>query len=183
MRRAVQAFYQRVLDPSTLGRWVVILGLPCFLLRSSNNADSVFAKLHGERARDQLCKLFAPQFSFDRASIHGGRSTRGALEVLQAIGLRLSEFFDLPPRSGADMHCVIEHTHARLLQAFQQWLALGAPLRGAQPVHSYKAVLEHLFYNCPSVAQPAVIEEDVRRLPYVLMMVAAHGGGEVSECA
>lgn len=178
MKRGEAAFYKKLTDPAALLRWILTLGLPSRLLRSGTRRTlgaQALSKLTGE-----LGKLFGCVMSCDRPNVHGGRSDAATEELLQALGLPRSRFFFLPTRSGIDLHRVVEHMFGRLQQAFESWYAHDPR---PHPVATYKAKVKELFFECPTIAQPEVIEADVRKLPWVLMTVAAAGGGEVPKCA
>lgn len=172
MRRAQAAFWAKLSIPSNMVKWVQQLGLPYKLGAQRSRYEQVAAP------PGSLPAFFFPIWSWDRCSIHGGKGGASLEGVLNAVGLPKAEFFDLPTRSGSDMHRVIEHVHARLVSAFETWFA-----RDPQPYSTqyYKAVLAQLFYTCPQVASPAVIEAAVRTLPAVLAQVALQNGGEVSK--
>ena len=99
-----------------------------------------------------------PIYSFDHPNIHGGQNPQ---PVMSALNLTVADHLMLPTHS-CDIHKVIEHTHARLVGAFQRWL-----YDDSTPYNLavYKRNLEGLFYVGKGVAQPKEISEDVKSLP------------------
>ena len=110
-----------------------------------------------------------PIYSFDHPNIHGGKKPQ---VIMRALGLTLADHFMLPTHS-CDIHRVIEHTHARLVRAFQNWLYDDSTKYN---LATYKAVLEQLFYFGTVVAQPAVIAKDVKGLPKLFEELVKIGG-------
>lgn len=95
-----------------------------------------------------------PIYSFDHPPIHGGKKPG---VIMHALGLTLQDHLMLPSHS-CDIHRVIEHTHARLVDAFQRWLYVDSK---AYNLDTYKRALEFLFYHGNGVAAASVIESDV----------------------
>jgi hypothetical protein len=95
-----------------------------------------------------------PIYSFDHPPIHGGKKPG---VVMCALGLTLRDHLMLPTHS-CDIHRVIEHTHARLVDAFQKWMYDDST---AYNLDTYKRALEFLFYHGNGVAAASVIESDV----------------------
>ena len=173
LNRAQEAFWLKLSTmPALLTKWVQLLGLPYKMGAQ---------RLLFEGAKPPLGRLpsfWFPIWSWDRCSIHGGKGGEPLDAVLRSAGLPRAEFFDLPPRSGVDIHRIIEHVHARLVGLFGAWYC-----SDPQPyaVEAYKTVLQQIFYSFPGVASPEVIEAEVRKLPPVLQEVIAKSGGAVSK--
>jgi hypothetical protein len=66
---------------------------------------------------------FRPIWSWDRPRTHGSVSGKDTAYVLEQAGLFKEEHFNLPPKSGRDLHRVIERMHARLASSFERWFA------------------------------------------------------------
>jgi hypothetical protein len=90
------------------------------------------------------------------------------------LQLEAPDHFELPSNS-CDIHRVIEHTHARLVAAFNDWLYHDPS--DMLTMDDYKRKLEELFYNDPSVASPAVIMGDVATLPELYEEIISKEGG------
>ena len=89
---------------------------------------------------------------------------------MPALQLEAQDHFELPSNS-CDMHRVIEHTHARLAAAFNDWLC------DRFTMDDYKRKLEELFYSDPRVASAGVIMGDVATLPELYEEIIAKEGG------
>jgi hypothetical protein len=70
---------------------------------------------------------------------------------------------------------VIEHTHATIVAAFNDWLYHDPS--DTFTLDDYKPQLEELFYNDPSVAPPEVIIGDVATLPELYEDIISKEGG------
>jgi hypothetical protein len=169
MKRARAAFYKKQGIFANRCRWNFELGTPlCGEARqrfelplpegSSLNWDEGWLGWH-------------PIFSFDNPPAHGGE---GGKRVLPALQLEAPDHFELPSNS-CDIHRVIEHTHARLVAAFNDWLYHDPS--DMLTMDDYKRKLEELFYNDPSVASPAVIMGDVATLPELYEEIISKEGG------
>ena len=116
-----------------------------------------------------------PIFSFDHPRIHGGQHPE---LIFEEMGLhpKFSHFW--LPTNSPDIHKVIEHTHARLVQTFQTWLFRDSSTYSLQ---EYKKALEMIFYShsvdFSSVASWQVIKADVDSLHATLREVAGLKGG------
>ena len=104
-----------------------------------------------------------PILSFDNPSIH------------DKLGLPAHRRFPLSTRS-SDIHKVVEHTHARLVKAFEQWYYVDPQV---YTVAAYKGVIERIFKTDPGVASAKTIMNDVRTIPGLAAEIIARGGGEV----
>lgn len=143
-------------------------------------AALAFFRSEAERARFEVgprppkgCEdVWYPIWSFDNPNIRGGLS---ALSVLEATGWTEADLFPLPARS-SDIHKVIEHTHARLSEAFHKWYYNDRRLHS---LRRYKVVYEEFFYTDPAVASADVIMGDVVGLTATLLKIAQAKGGEI----
>ena len=110
-----------------------------------------------------------PIFSFDNPAIHGGKHPE---IIMRAMNLTLDDHFELPPNS-CDIHKVIEHMHARLVGAFQEWMYADST---SYDLPTYKLALERIFYTDPSVASHQVIMKDMQSLPALFRELVAIEG-------
>lgn len=153
MNEATKAFYRKLSIPANHQRWDEQLGT--------------------DLEEDWLG--WNPIFSYDNPPAHGGVTGK---KVMEALDLQAADHFELPPNS-CDIHRVIEHTHARLVAAFNDWL-----YRDPSEVFTmsdYKQKLEELFYKHPPVASPEVIMADVQDLPKLFQEVIEKKGGWASK--
>ncbi len=157
LKRAQAAFQSRLEDPSNRANWESILGM------DKGPAQAPYPK----------SRPFRPIWSWDRPRIHGSVGGKNTAYVLEQAGLSKEEHFDLPPKSGRDLHRVIERVHARLVSAFERWFA-----SDLQPysVQTYKDVLQTMFYCDASIASPGVIQAEVRALPAVMAAICGLAG-------
>lgn len=123
---------------------------------------------------------WAPIFSFDKPPIHGGKDTSfPGRPVLQALGLEAPQNFPLIPHS-PDIHRVIEHTHARLVGEFNDWLYHNPSNKIT--TKEYKEKLVELFYGSPTVARSEVITKDVFGLVFCFKDIVARDGNWALAC-
>lgn len=168
MRRAMRAVYDKLLrDPEARRLWQEALG-PC--PQGEKRQPYEVAAPPPGKWREPPYDDWEPIWSFDHPNIHGGKT--GAA-VLTALGLQEPDHFQLTHNS-SDIHCVIEHTHARLVAAFQKWLYEDCQ---AYDLDHYKVGLKRLFYEQPEVASPNVIFRDVKKLPELFEQVIEVKGG------
>lgn len=167
LKRARLAFFNKVKqDPVALQTWRDALGpLP----RSAAQRARFEV---GPRPPKGWRDAWYPIWSFDNPNIHGGLS---ALSVLEAMEWNEADIFPLPARS-SDIHKVIEHTHARLTEAFHKWHYNDRRLHS---LRRYKVVHEEFFYTNPAVASADVIMGDVKGLTTTLLEIAKAKGGEI----
>lgn len=150
MKRAQEAVYARLLDPHIRVRWEIAVGP------------------WGRPGND-------PIFSFDHPNVHGGKKPG---VVMHAMGLTLRSHFMLPCHS-CDIHRVIEHTHARLVKKFQDWLFEDDTVYN---LDRYKRELEKIFYNNTKVAGWETIGWDVAGLPELFEELVRIRGGWPASC-
>lgn len=173
MGRAGAAFRRRLLEKGAWELWVTALGeLP--------SDPAVRAKFELEPGPYTFLEGFGGAtwpavWSWDNPSCHGGTKPGTRQALLERMGMAAAERFPLPVRS-SDLHQLVEHTHARLVAAFEKWYHYDP-----QPydLRDYKAKLEHLFYNDPTVASPGVIMENMKHLPETCRQVKAARGGKI----
>lgn len=128
--------------------------------------QAVYKKLQDAQAREVWERAVGrwgvpgndPIFSFDHPNIHGGNKPG---IIMAAMGLTRASHFMLPANS-CDIHKIIEHLHARLVGAFQKWLYEDSTKYN---LDVYKRRLEQIFYTCPEIASPPVIQKEVNSLP------------------
>jgi hypothetical protein len=101
--------------------------------------------------------------SYDNATVHWKAQSSPLLKSVQWDRL------PLPPHS-PDMHKVIEHSHARAVKEFQQWL-LDHP--GHHSMEQYMFQFESVYRQCNKAS---VIKNDVASLPALYDWIWAHGG-------
>lgn len=180
MRRAVAAFWKQLTKPrdpdddedkGNMARWVGALGR----VPRGEEERGKFVPEGTPSPPGGWARLWFPVWSFDNPSIHGGTGGKQLEAVLSRIGLPAAEVFDLPVHS-SDMHKVVEHTHSRIVDAFEDWFYSNPK---PYPLAAYKEVIKLLFYDDPGVAAPNVIEGDVCTLPLTLEAIAAVEGREI----
>lgn len=141
-----------------------------FMIRAQ---QAVYHKLHHEpQLREVWEKAVGPLgppandpiFSFDHPNIHGGKKPG---IVMHEMGLTLKDHLQLPVNS-CDIHRMIEHTHARLVESFQLWLDRDST---KYSLEFYKRGLERLYYEDPTVASPYVLQKDLNGLPALFQEV------------
>lgn len=128
--------------------------------------------LEGGSSREKWLGAFGrwvkPRFSFDNPRIHGGKKKGG--DIMRACGLSTEQRFPLP-RYSPDIHRVIEHTHANVCYAFQEWLDMH---EDDFNLPAYKLKLEELFY---ARMVDRVIDSDAITLPKLFAKIIEFEGG------
>lgn len=164
LRRAEKAFYDKLRRMRDV--WEQALG-PCPFPDQQRQRFELASMPPGGWPGD-----WSPIWSFDKPNIHGGKEARS---VMAALKWDAADIFQLPVRS-SDIHKVIEHTHSRLVRAFDDWYYVNLT---EYPLSKYKEKLEELFYHDPSVASASVIFDDVNSLPHTYRQVVERHGGEI----
>ncbi len=100
-------------------------------------------------------------WSYDNPSIHD--------VDLTDLGITEDDRAPLPPQSG-DMHKVIEHVHARVCDAFREWVARNPRVTSPTQLRNQ---FEALFYE---VITPASVHADVQSLPALWQWIRDHNG-------
>lgn len=130
------------------------------------------AKLADETCRkaweEAGLKGVKPTISFDNPNIHGGEKNWG--NIMAACGMTKRQRFPLTKYS-PDIHRIIEHTHARLVRDFQEWLDTHD---GDFDLPAYKVKLIQLFYEKQTAK---VIAADVSTLRELYSEIIKAGGG------
>lgn len=169
MGRARQKFYGLLSQSQHRWHWELGLG-PVVEGAARARYEMAPAPPGGWQAEE-----WSPIWSFDNPNIHGGP---GGGSVLQALGLEAADHFELPINS-CDIHRVIEHTHARLVGAFDRQFYDDMC---DQSLGTHKEILDRLFYSDVSVASPEVIVGDVQKLPELFSEIIEHQGGWPPKC-
>lgn len=166
MKRAMNAFWQKLAEPANLLKWVTLL-LP--VPKGAKRWKYELACPEG------WSPVWFPIWSFDNPSIHGGNRPGTRAAFLGSLGLPDAEAFPLPAHS-SDIHKVVEHTHDRGVRSFETKYYQDPHILS---VPTYKRMFQEGFEKDPSVASPEVIEAGVRLLVETMAAVAVKKGGEI----